>query len=608
MAFPTVIVEAAFGSNATSTNPSWTDITAYTESTVRTSRGRLKELDSIAAGTASLSLDNADRRFDPTNLSGPYVAAGATQVLPLVPVRIRANYSATTYNVWRGFMDGWPQKFQDPKKATIDVSATDALKIFALIKQPSPWSVEVTTDAPTHWWKLNDPAGATVVADSGSAPAPGVVRSGVTLGVATVAPFSGQSCATFALGKIELGTAPQITALPFTLEFWIKVASAPSVTVASIYEQGVTDIHVFHNTDGGVGYLVRGNGVRSTNSITDNLPHHVACVATSTTTQIFVDGVDRSDVVPAHSIPLGGTCLIGSPSAAQNNYLTGTLDDVIIYAGTALSQARITAHCNAGANGYTGDLSGARVNRILDAASWPSADRTINTGSSTLQANLLGATTFDALKAVALAEDARIYIDDDGKVMFVGRANFQSETRFITNQSILGNSGSQIQYEGSPEYEFDDALIYNDVHITRTGGQEQVASDATSQGVYYVRSYALTGLLNNTDSEALGRAQKINSDHKAPLIRVKQVSFDGGSDDTRFPTMLGRKLGDRVTLTVTTPAGSVMSNDFIVEKIGHTITDVSWITDFYMSPAPVSYWILADTTYGVLDTTTRLSY
>ena len=44
------------------------------------------------AGHASTILSNRDLRFDPNNLSGPYVTGGVTDVVPGVPVEIETTY------------------------------------------------------------------------------------------------------------------------------------------------------------------------------------------------------------------------------------------------------------------------------------------------------------------------------------------------------------------------------------------------------------------------------------------------------------------------------------------------------------------------------------
>jgi hypothetical protein len=44
------------------------------------------------AGHASTTLSNRDLRFDPNNLTGPYVTGGVTDVVPGVPVTIQTTY------------------------------------------------------------------------------------------------------------------------------------------------------------------------------------------------------------------------------------------------------------------------------------------------------------------------------------------------------------------------------------------------------------------------------------------------------------------------------------------------------------------------------------
>src|SRR5262249_50235111 len=82
-------------------------------------------------GTATIVLDNSDRRFDPANLAGPYVAAGVTQVTPMRAVRVTATYAGVTYNIWRGFADEWRISYADPSWAQVVLTATDAFKVIA---------------------------------------------------------------------------------------------------------------------------------------------------------------------------------------------------------------------------------------------------------------------------------------------------------------------------------------------------------------------------------------------------------------------------------------------------------------------------------------------
>jgi hypothetical protein len=80
---------------------------------------------------------NPDRRFDPTNLSGPYTGGGVTQIVPMVPVRIRASFGGVTYDLLRGYADNWSVAWSDPNWSTVTMTASDAFKVFANYSRPA---------------------------------------------------------------------------------------------------------------------------------------------------------------------------------------------------------------------------------------------------------------------------------------------------------------------------------------------------------------------------------------------------------------------------------------------------------------------------------------
>lgn len=153
MGFPAVIVEVAFSAGASTgtllhlddaargkldtgtlaTDITWTDVTHYVLG-LSFNRGASrveKPIIRYDAGTATIVFDNADRRFDPANLAGPYVAAGLTQVTPMRAMRIRATWAGITYDLFRGFADEWRIKDFPPAYATVTLTASDALKVLA---------------------------------------------------------------------------------------------------------------------------------------------------------------------------------------------------------------------------------------------------------------------------------------------------------------------------------------------------------------------------------------------------------------------------------------------------------------------------------------------
>jgi hypothetical protein len=74
-----------------------------------------------------LILDNTDRRFDPMNTSSPYVG----DLVAGTPIRFRADIGGTKYDVYSGFVDGWPAVYSEGGfLKEMKVSCHDIFKYF----------------------------------------------------------------------------------------------------------------------------------------------------------------------------------------------------------------------------------------------------------------------------------------------------------------------------------------------------------------------------------------------------------------------------------------------------------------------------------------------
>lgn len=97
-------------------------------------RGRSSEFDTFSAGTSSLVLDNRDRYLDPVYEDGPYYP----DVKPMRPFRVRAHHGYVLYPMFQGFTDGFPQEYRNPSDGLVQLTATDAFKVFAKAENPHP--------------------------------------------------------------------------------------------------------------------------------------------------------------------------------------------------------------------------------------------------------------------------------------------------------------------------------------------------------------------------------------------------------------------------------------------------------------------------------------
>jgi hypothetical protein len=113
----------------------WQDITAYVQS-ISTTRKFDRDIATWVAGSATLKLKNQDGRFSSANLSGPYVSAGVTGIRPWRPIRIRAAYAGTTYDVYRGYALKWQESYAQGPGSTggaafVTVPCTDEMGALA---------------------------------------------------------------------------------------------------------------------------------------------------------------------------------------------------------------------------------------------------------------------------------------------------------------------------------------------------------------------------------------------------------------------------------------------------------------------------------------------
>ena len=247
-----------------------------------------------------------------------------------------------------------------------------------------------------------------------------------------------------------------------------------------------------------------------------------------------------------------------------------------------------------------GNLSGTRINQILDEISWPTTMRDIDAGLTTLQADPgTNRTSLAALQTVANSEYGAIYVDASGSFVF--------QDRSVTVGSIGGtptlfaDDGTGIQYANAV-WKLDDTLIFNSATVTRSGGTAQVATNAASIDKYFIHSYFLNNLLMQTDAEALDYAQAYVASRAESSIRCDAVELDLYTPDynTGIIAALDLDFFDPITVITTQPGGSTLDKTLQIFGVGMNITPNSWKTVFTTLEPIIDGFIIGNVDYGVL--------
>lgn len=196
-AWPYTQLLAGFGSGAL-TPPSeitWTDITIrfLAGKDATDSGGKQYELDQLQAGEIDITLDNNDAALTPFNASSPFYP----NVVADTPMRLQMTWNGLTYAVWSGFVERWPQAWDDTWYGISQVTLTDSWSLLTAQLAPCQQE-EILTDSPYAYWTMGDAEGSTSAGNS----APGNTNS-----LQVVSSKSGTLTAAYAFGA-DAGVDP----------------------------------------------------------------------------------------------------------------------------------------------------------------------------------------------------------------------------------------------------------------------------------------------------------------------------------------------------------------------------------------------------------------
>lgn len=582
----------------------WTDVTADMVN-VATRRGRNRELGAYETGGGTVVLRNETRKYDPEYAAGPYYG----KLRPNRRVRFRAVISGFTYPIFQGYIDRITQNYDGPNGAYTTIDFSDLFKILNKVELPSSvYAAEVRTDTPALWWRFGATAGSTVAVDSSGNNRPGVTTGAPSFGASSLAVRETDTAVLFPTsldgiqGVYPAGTFPLTTTA--TWEWLVSGSSSGfSGNLATVATLGGTPsgIEVDKRGDDLLNVTVVNNAgtpivLQTTIPVFDGTVHHIAVVVTAgSPILIYVDGINRASAVTNFIGSMANT--VDPWIAVANNVayppffnfgVVMTLDELALYS-TAITPTRVAVHNAAARTPWNGDTVATRAGRVLDLAGVAAADRTIGTGSTSLQSTSLGGSALAYLQKIEETELGHVFVTKDGKIRLIGRQEAEVGAYLSSNATLTDAPVALLEVgylEGSPKYDVDEDDIIDRATVSRDGSIAITYADAAAIAEFQIVDATFDGLLHDTDTYSADYAAWIVNTHRTPITRVDAVTIALHADSTLVTAqkMLILELVDRVTLRRRPKVGAAISYDYRVEQIGHSTGGGYWNATLQLTP------------------------
>jgi len=595
MAYPVPIVEIAFDDGPYVVSPTWTDVTAYCRG-FDTSRGVPDDWTFQADGSASVVLSNRDRRFDPFYTSGPYYG----KLLPRRQIRIRATSGATTYDVFRGFIAGWPPEWTEAgKDSTVTLSCFDALQLLGSSSLPADWSEDyILSLSPRHYFPCDEPLTSFTVGtlkDYGSFPLNITTTTNASTAPALahgLPSHSVQAVGTGGLGTTELASGASPNEITFALWGVFDAANAAScgfnnAAIGVGYDQN-TGKYVIEVSDVGAGNI---KIITTTNTYDNSTPRHIATTFNATTKaqELYIDGVSV-----AFTTTTAGSILFGSESVILGN---GQFQQVCVFT-SKLTQAQIRNIYNYSIANFP-ETTSARFDRLIAETPFSASLTSVpaSPASSVLDITNDAPTVASELTKVSDSEYAPLFVNKAGTLTLYSQSQIRSQTKSVVSQATYGSGGISIGTEVQLQYDGDS--MRNVANVQMSGGGVYIDTNSSSVTTYAEAEQFVTTQVSTLD-DAVQIGDIVTGWGGIVYGKASPVSVVL-SPDGSWGSTLGLELFDRFTLAVAPPSGNTITLPMLTSRISHSVTPERWFTTLEGSARWAAVFILNTSTLGGTD-------
>lgn len=251
-----------------------------------------------------------------------------------------------------------------------------------------------------------------------------------------------------------------------------------------------------------------------------------------------------------------------------------------------------------------GQTAGPRLTSILNRSevAWPGGTRSIETGVSTLQGDVVswGSSVLNYCQLVARSDLGAFFAARDGVLTFYDRSHNAGATPAVAFTDTMWTgipfSGIGISF-GSETY-------FTRVSVDREGGIAQTVE--VGSALDGIRSMAVTGLLLTSDLDSLRMATYLAQTYSTgePRVSSLEVMVDDALMSTdQVSALLRLDVGSLVSVTFTPRGiGSAIVQVCVVQGISHDVTPETHVVVLALGAlANRSAFILNDPVMGVLN-------
>lgn len=617
--FPIAGVYIAFDDGPYTANPTWTEVTTYVRS-ITTHRGRSSDLDQFDTGTAQIVLDNRDRRFDPFYTSGPYYPNGLT---PRRPIRIVGQIGGSTYEVFRGFVAGWPVTWSDAGyDSTVTIQCFDGLGLMANEVVPTDWPYFYTYGAtPFAYWQLSDPRAANSSLErmgnypwtfGGTGTNAAVFREGASASPATV---GGSTYFESYMAVPPWGDTANIPASitsnpPSSFTFsgfgWNPSGAAWIIEVAwtrrisvSISATGVLSVSCAVNA-GGTLQTKRLDFNAGSLRFNAGVPTHFVVVASTTTgpdwdtLAVYING---QQIAGTTSTSVGGSLFLYQ---TYMNFQIGSFQEVAFW--TRALTATEAQTIGRVAVSSLAESTSARMQRLLDTTDWPAALESFPASPVGTVAEIgSGTGVVPELQLVADSEGGELYVSKAGVLTMTARRDVFNATRSANVQATLSMAGDPgINYGTELNIEYDADNLKNDITVNYSGdGEVNLYNDVVITGYGAAATTIETQL--DSPTSALDLATLELGVEGVLVPQISPIDVSPNTDPADWQTVLGLELLDRVEFQFSPSVGTAFIRPALINAIDHQIEPGVWRTQLTLSMRYTSPLTLDDPVLGRLD-------